>query len=77
MIWSKSSLHTLPSLSEYSDYAEIQALVEELQLWTWGHHAKDDLMEIIPIYKHKGSKRNDRSARPGSNSGQKTSVDAS
>ena len=61
-------LHTLASLSEYSDYGEIQALVEELQLWTWGRHAKDDLPEIIPIYEHKGLKRNDRSARPGPNS---------
>ena len=61
-------LQTLESLSEYPDFPEINALVEELRLWTWGRPATDDLPRIIPVYEHKGLKRNDRSAQPGPNS---------
>jgi len=61
-------VHTLESLSIYSDFSEINQLAEELRLWSWGRAAADGLSEIIPVYEHKGLKRNDRSAQPGPNS---------
>jgi len=58
----------MDSLAEYSDFGEINDLVEGIRLWSWGRRATADLPEILPIYQHEGLKRNDRSAKPGPNS---------
>ena len=55
------------SISEHSDFLEINALTKKLHLWAWDCLA-NEFSKIIPVFEHKRFKHNDCFTQPGSNS---------